>query len=711
LNWLNRNKGLLFFIAFALLALFIVLRSEALSFERIRSFAEYSIWLTALGFLLVYVIMGLTMAIPKSLLYIAAGIAFPTWIGVGITYVGLAVAASIGHMMGKRMGEEKVNRLIARRKKVSDFLSGHKEHLLSLCFVSRVFPFPFVLTSLFFGALNVPFFKFLPLSLLGATPLMIPIVFAGAAITDPLSAAFLVPFGISFGITLTLFIAYKARVVTQARVTVVLLLAQIALIAVIFNRLLHLFPFIALLSYFVSIIMVLVLIKRDKTAAYKIAWILIIMGFPIVGGVIYLLFGNSHPTKRVAAHVQEHALIAKVLDSDNIPPYEQKIGCERIAGIMRYIQRASSYHPYENTETTYYPMGELMFEDMLKELSKAKRFIFLEFFIISKSYMWDQILEILLAKAEEGVDVRLIFDDVGSLELFTAPYVSKLRSQGIKVIRFNPIVPLISPFMNNRNHRKIMVIDGDVGFNGGMNIADEYINRIERFGRWKDTGVKLRGEAVWSYTLMFIETWDAFCKHDQRIDDYEAYRGTVTGAPNDGLIVPYGDSPLDKEQLGENIYIDILNQAQKYVYIFTPYLIISDKMIYAMQMAAKRGVDVRVLIPGTPDKKIVYRLSRSYYKYLFAAGVRVYEYTPGFLHAKSFVCDDEIAVVGTINLDYRSLYLHFECATLLYRTSAVAQIREDAIQAIAESCEVMPEKKGFLHDLFDAVLHLFAPLM
>jgi len=675
-------------------------------------FADLPIWLNALGFMVIYAIMGLTMAIPKVVLYIAAGIAFPTWIGVGVTYAGLTIAASIGHAMGKRMGEERVKSILAKHKKVSDFLSGNQENLVSLCFISRVLPMPFVLTSLFFGALSVPFFKFLPLSLLGASPYMIPIVFAGAAITDPLSAAFLVPFGISFGIALVIFVAYKARVVTQARVTVVLLLAQVALVALLFNRLLHFFPVAALLSYFVSIIMVLILVKRDKTAAYKVAWIIVIMAFPIVGGVIYLLFGNSRPTRRVAAHVEEHALIAKVLDSDKIPPYEQQIGCERMAGIMKYIQRASSYHPYENTETTYYPMGELMFADMLKELAQAKRFIFLEFFIISKSYMWDKILAILLAKAAEGVDVRLIFDDIGSLELFTSPYVTELRSKGIKIIRFNPIVPFISPFMNNRNHRKLVVIDGDVGFNGGMNIADEYINRIERFGLWKDTGVKLKGEAVWSYTLMFIETWDAFCKEGERIDDYAAYRGTMTeGLPKDGLIVPYGDSPLDMERLGENIYIDILNQAQKYVYIFTPYLIISEKMIYALQMAAKRGVDVRVIIPGIPDKKIVYRVSRSYYKYLLGADVKVYEYTPGFLHAKSFVCDDEIAVVGTINLDYRSLYLHFECATLLYRTSTIKEIRDDAVETIAESREVQPEKKLFFHELINAVLHLFAPLL
>ncbi|MCL2568570.1 MAG: cardiolipin synthase [Oscillospiraceae bacterium] len=712
MNWLNKNKKWLIAVALVLLTSLLVIRSEFLTIERIAGFAEFSIWLTAFGFIMVYAIKGATMAIPNSLLFIAAGIAFPTWAGILITYAGLTVALSIGYLFGKKLGEEKVNAILAKNKKVADFLGEHKENKMSLCFIAHLLPTPVGLVSLFFGALGVPFVKYIFVSLLGITPMMIPIVFAGAAITDPLSAAFLVPFGISLGLTLIVFIAYKARVVTQVRVAVVLLLAQVILIALLFNRLIHFFPVISLVSYFISIVMVLALVKRDKAAAYKVAWILIIMSLPIVGGVIYLLLGNNRPTRRVAAHVREHALIAKVLDSDAIPPYRERIGCERMAGLMQYIQRASSYHPYENTEVTYYPMGELMFEDMLRALAEAKRFIFLEFFIISKSQMWDRILEILLAKAKEGVDVRVIFDDIGSLGLFTSAYVAELRSKGIKMIRFNPIVPLISPFMNNRNHRKIVVIDGEVGFNGGMNIADEYINLIQRFGLWKDTGVRLRGEAVWSYTLMFIETWDAFCKKGERIDDYMTYKGVAAAEYHgDGLIVPYGDSPLGKERLGENIYIDILNQAQKYVYIFTPYLIISEKMIYAMQMAAKRGVDVRVVMPGIPDKKIVYRLSRSYYKYLLDAGVRVYEYTPGFLHAKSFVCDDEIAVVGTINLDYRSLYLHFECATLLYKSSTVMEVKEDAVQTIAESREVLPEQKRFYHELIDAVLHLFAPLM
>ena len=503
------------------------------------------------------------------------------------------------------------------------------------------------------------------------------------------------------------------KIITRMNITILLLIAQIATILLLINRVLAFLPVLAVAAYFISLLVVFILVKKDKASAYKVTWIIIVMSLPILGGMLYLLFGDKRPVKKVAAHMEEHALIAKALDADSNLPDMSQMEDTRRADSFEYIRSVSSYHAYENTGVKYYPMGELMFEDMLAELSRAKKFIFMEYFIIKKSKMWDKLCEILVCKAREGVDVRLIVDDLGSSKLFSRAYVSKLEKQKIKVIRFNPIVPFISLFMNNRDHRKILVIDGHTAFNGGINIADEYINLDSRFGVWKDTGLRLRGDAAWSFTLMFIEVWDTFCKKEERIDDYELYRYTAEYLGQaDGLVLPYGDSPLDHERLGENIYIDILNQARDYVFIFTPYLIISEKMIYAIQMAAKRGVDVRIVMPGIPDKKIVYRLSRSYYMYLFEAGARVYEFTPGFMHAKSFVSDDEIAVVGTINLDYRSLYLHFECATLLYRTSEIQSIKNDALKTIAASREVIQDgKKRFWNEMADAVLHLFAPLM
>ena len=502
------------------------------------------------------------------------------------------------------------------------------------------------------------------------------------------------------------------KVVTRMNITILLLLAQIAVILFWLNRLVVILPFLAIVSYFISLVVVFILIKKDKASAYKVTWIIVVMALPILGGVLYLLFGDKRPVKRIAAHVAEHALIAKALEADPVPDLNQ-VKDRRRADSFEYIRRASSYHLYENTQVQYYHSGELMFEEMLAELAKAKKFIFMEYFIVKEGEMWDRLLEILVRKAGEGLDVRLIVDDLGSFKLFTKAYVSKLEEQKVKVIRFNPIVPFLSLFMNNRDHRKITVIDGHTAFNGGKNIADEYINLKHPFGVWKDTGLLLRGEAVWSFTLMFIEMWDTFCKREDRIDNFEVYRYPFEELPKtDGLVLPYGDSPLDSERLGENIYIDILNQARDYVYIFTPYLILSEKMIYAIQMAAKRGVDVRIVMPGIPDKRIVFRLSRSYYGYLIKAGAKIYEFTPGFMHAKSFVSDDEIAVVGTINLDYRSLYLHFECATLLYQSSVIEDIKADVLEVMDQSLEVVPHHKWrFVNEVIDSILHLFAPLM
>jgi len=445
-------------------------------------------------------------------------------------------------------------------------------------------------------------------------------------------------------------------------------------------------------------------------------WIIIVLLLPSVGGVVYLLYGKEHRArKKIEAHVQEHALIAKLLDIDENLPDANQVGCDRMYSLMEYIRSSSSYHAYMNTETKYYSFGELMFDDMLIEINKAEKFIFLEYFIIGKSEMWNRLLDALERRAAQGVEVRVIVDDIGSQKLFTNSYIASLRAKNIRVLRFNPLIPFLFVFMNNRDHRKILVVDGKSAFVGGLNIADEYINKKKRFGIWKDTGLRLKGEGVWSFTLMFIEMWDTFCKTEERITEHILYKQpTDENIKTDGFILPYGDSPLDKTRLGENVYVDILNQAKRYVYIFTPYLIIGEKMIHAIQMAAMRGVEVKIVTPGIPDKKIVYRLTQSYYNCLLEAGVRIFKYEPGFLHAKSFVCDDRIAVVGTINLDFRSLYLHFECAALLYNSSSILEMRDDALDAIAQSREVFLDERKTVRTvevLFNAFLHLFAPLM
>ena len=495
-----------------------------------------------------------------------------------------------------------------------------------------------------------------------------------------------------------------------------LIIIQVAVFIVLTSLLAYHYPFVTVIFYVISFFAVLALIRKNDASAFKVKWIIIIMAFPVVGGVMYLILGNKRPTRKVAAIMQEHAKVATVLDCDSYHQNGQLVEDHRAAGLVHYIRQVSSYPAYENTQVKYYTMGEDVYEDMLAEMKAAQKFIFLEFFIIAKSQMWDSIVEVLIQKAAAGVDVRLIFDDLGSFKLFSKSYMTKLIAQGIKIVRFSPLVPFLMAFMNNRNHRKMVVIDGHTAFNGGINIADEYINIKKRLGVWKDTGVRLKGDGVWSFTLMFVETWDAFCKPAERIDDYLLYKSAPPPPPHSpqasqGLVLPYGDSPLDGEQLGENVYIEILSQAVNYVYIFTPYLIISEKMIHALQMAAKRGVDVRIVTPGIPDKKIVFRLTRANYSNLHEAGIKIYEYTPGFLHAKSFVSDDKFAVVGTINLDYRSLYLHFECATLLLGVPVIQDIKADALTTMAQSQEVFNKKRRFWGALLDAILHFFAPQM
>jgi cardiolipin synthase len=354
-----------------------------------------------------------------------------------------------------------------------------------------------------------------------------------------------------------------------------------------------------------------------------------------------------------------------------------------------------------------------MFQDMLEELKKAEHFIFMEYFIVEDGKMWGSILEVLEEKARAGLDVRFIYDDLGSVSLLPTGYDKQLEAKGIRCIAFNPFVPLLSLVMNNRDHRKITVIDGHTAFSGGVNLADEYINEKVRFGHWKDTGFMLKGEAVWNYTVMFLRMWNAFRHTDT---DYEAFRPQIYHPEaflSDGFVQPYGDTPLDDEVVAENVYLNILNQARDYVYIFTPYLIIDHEMNTALCLAAKRGVDVRIVTPGIPDKKVIFQLTRSYYPPLLKAGVRIYEYTPGFLHAKSYVCDDETAVVGTINMDYRGLYLHFECGTCFYRNSIVEQVKQDSLATMEKSRELAlsDTRQGFFGGLFCALLRVFAPML
>ena len=353
-----------------------------------------------------------------------------------------------------------------------------------------------------------------------------------------------------------------------------------------------------------------------------------------------------------------------------------------------------------------------MYPDLLADLEKAERFIFLEFFIVRTGKMWDGVEDILVRKAAQGVDVRLIYDDFGSLLGLPSDFVVQMERAHIRCIPFNPVVPLVSLVMNHRDHRKIVVVDGNTAYTGGINLADEYINEEERFGYWKDAALRTEGAAVWNFTVMFLDHWNAFRPSEE---DYTPFMPQAVSLPaqSDGVIQPYGDSPLDEEALAETVYLNIINQAQRYVYIYTPYFAVGETMLEALKAAAKRGVDVRLVLPGIPDKKLIFRLTRSYYVPLLRAGVRIYEFTPGFLHAKCYVSDDRAAVVGSINMDYRSLFLHFECGALLLYNSQVIALRDDVLRTLPECREVRLAdcRTSLAGTLLDSVLRLLSPLM
>lgn len=461
-------------------------------------------------------------------------------------------------------------------------------------------------------------------------------------------------------------------------------------------------------------IAVLWIINKPDNPAYKIAWIIPILALPILGGLLYLAFGTKKPSKRMRENLARTIGETKhLLEQDKEVFNDLKKEDEGAAGQANYIDKFAGYPIHKNTTAEYHKIGEQSYKVLLEELKKAEHFIFMEYFIIEEGIMWNSILEVLESKAKAGVDVRLMYDDVGCINLLPYGYDKQLEEKGIKCIAFNPFVPVFSVAMNNRDHRKITVIDGHTAFSGGINLADEYINEKVRFGHWKDTGIMVKGEGVWNFTLMFLQMWNAYRKTDS---DYEVFKPHVNKKDefvSDGFVQPYGDSPLDGEGVGESVYMNILNNAKRYVYIFTPYLIIDNEMNMALCLAAKRGVDVRIVTPGIPDKKMVFRLTQSYYKQLIKAGVKIYEYTPGFIHAKSFVCDDKFATVGTINMDYRSLYLHFECGVFMYNNSAIKDIKEDSLETIGKSKEITIEdcNRGLFIRIGQVILRVFAPLM
>ena len=501
------------------------------------------------------------------------------------------------------------------------------------------------------------------------------------------------------------------KLFSRTVVTALLIVIQVAWLAALLLQLGNSLPAIQTVLRILSLVAILFVIKSDMNPSYKIGWILLIAVLPILGGLMYVIFGNKRPTKNM-----REMLRAQLEKSAEYLGTQESITGELdggAAGLFKYLEGSAGYPTAKNTTVRYYRVGEEMYADLLPELEKAEKFIFLEYFIIRPGEMWDGVLEILKRKAAAGVDVRIIYDDMGCIDILPANYNATLEGWGIRTMAFNRFVPAVSLVMNNRDHRKITVIDGKVGFTGGINISDEYINAKERFGHWKDTGLMLKGPGVFNLTLMFLEMWNAFNKDGDNYADFIPSAFEEKGGGSDGYVLSFSDSPLDNESVGESVYTDMLYQAKDYIYITTPYLAIDSELQTALCMAAKRGVDVRMITPGIPDKKLVYRLTRSYYPTLLRAGVKIYEYTPGFIHAKSYVCDDELCVVGTINMDYRSLYLHFECGALLYESPAVLKLRDDDLETM-EKCkriELSDCRTSFFGELIDRLLRVLAPLL
>ena len=459
--------------------------------------------------------------------------------------------------------------------------------------------------------------------------------------------------------------------------------------------------------------MVLYLLNSRMDASAKITWLIVILLLPVFGALLFCYtqsdLGHRTLKKRMNQLIDQTG--QSILQSGDVLDRLTR-EAPSAAALAHYLRRTGCYPVYDGTDVTYFPLGEQMWEEMLRQLEEAKHFIFLEYFIVEEGVMWGKLLELLARKAKEGVEVRVMYDGTCEFTKLPHDYPRRLRALGIQCKMFAPVTPFVSTHYNYRDHRKILVIDGHTAFTGGVNLADEYINRRSRFGHWKDVAIMLKGEAVKSFTLMFLQMWNI----DVHAPEFQRFLNVPAVVPShaEGFVMPFGDCPLDDDRVGERVYMDILNRASEYVHILIPYLILDGEMETALKFAAERGVDVKLILPGIPDKKTPYALAKSHYASLLKSGVKIYEYTPGFVHAKVFVSDRREAVVGTINLDYRSLYHHFECATWMYETPCVSQIEADFENTLAKCRQITPETIWRGHRALrwiSRILKVIAPLM
>lgn len=473
------------------------------------------------------------------------------------------------------------------------------------------------------------------------------------------------------------------------------------------------FPLVNGILVVLSFLVILWIVANRSNPGYKIGWIIIVMVCMPFGALAYLLLGGNEMSgynKRRLKVMDEK--VRKYLGPDcNRADKLALVAGEDAGRMARYLEGSAFCPVYGNTRTKFYPLGDVCHGDIIAALESAERYIFIEYFIIEEGTLWNSVLQVLRRKAAEGVEVRVLYDDVGSIFTLPADYPYHLEKMGIQCRVFNRMVPVLSLRQNNRDHRKYMIIDGRVAFTGGINMADEYINVKPRFGHWKDNAIRLEGDAVWSMTVSFLSMWDVTQKKEEGL---ECFRPMPAPGGSEGYVQPYHDSPWDDEPVGQTVYLNLINRAKRYVYITTPYLVIDSTLTFALGAAAKAGVDVRIITPHIPDKKTVFELTRAYYEELLEDGVKIYEYEPGFIHGKVFVVDDRYATVGTVNLDYRSMFLHFENGVLLYDTPTVVDVRKDFLDTQSKSIPVSLEecrRVPWYRKILRWGLRLFAPLL
>lgn len=486
-------------------------------------------------------------------------------------------------------------------------------------------------------------------------------------------------------------------------------IAALLMMVITFSENTHCFYWCCII---LSILAALAIVGSRMEPAYKIAWLLVILPFPVFGGFFYLLVGGGSMPARTQKRMQGIVEKAKMVLRDDFKSDDLLPLGGDAATQASYLERRAACPAYTNTETEYFSLGDHAFPRILEELEKAEHYIFLEYFIIQPGVFWDSILAILERKATQGVEVRVMYDDMGCMFTLPRDYDQILSRKGIQCQVFNRFLPIMSLRFNNRDHRKLMIIDGKAGFTGGINLADEYINVKKRFGHWKDSVIFLNGDAVWSMTVMFLSMWDHIAGWNENFDRFRPSVAPVR--PWTGYVQPYTDTPLDSDAVGQAVYLNMIAKAKKYIYITTPYLVIDVSTNTALCNAAKSGVDVCIITPHIPDKRYVFEVTKAHYPPLLEAGVKIFEYTPGFIHAKNFVVDDRFATVGTVNLDYRSLFLHFEDGVWLCEAPCIQDIRTD-FQNTLKVCEQVTLHRSkhlnLLLQIYRSILRVFAPLM